>query len=327
MIIMNSILIIAKKEWKDILRSKLFIEIAVILSFLTITSLTVSFLLFSAQLREYNDALKILKEMGKNPAAPFPELYPLNLLQGVVDYIEIIGAVLGMVLGYISISKERNSKSLKLIFTRPIKKINIIFGKIAGNLLFILSLMSIICIIIYLTILIIGGVNLSVLEIFKLLFFDIFSSLYILLFFLLAFYFSLNQKKLSHALIISFITWLFIVLVIPQIGDTMDPDNQVPGGFFKSMNLSQIQQKHVENKIKKYELKREFIEQLSITKHYERLSFATLGINRLFNDKRLSVIFSKTYIDLIWIIIFTIAGFIANCNLMMMETDYLKDDQ
>jgi ABC-type transport system involved in multi-copper enzyme maturation permease subunit len=51
---MNSILLIAAKEWKDIYRSKMFMAMLFLLVTLTIISISVSFAVFDAQLSEYN---------------------------------------------------------------------------------------------------------------------------------------------------------------------------------------------------------------------------------------------------------------------------------
>ena len=31
--------------------------------------------------------------------------------------------------------------------------------------------------------------------------------------------------------------WLVVVLILPQIGDTLDADNQLPGGLFAALGL------------------------------------------------------------------------------------------
>jgi ABC-2 type transport system permease protein len=323
-ITMNKVIIIAKKEGKDILRSKTFVYMLAILGFLTIVSLSVSFLVFNNQLSEYQKALEILKQIGKIPDYTFPLLFPLNLLRGVVDYIEIIGAILGILLGYISISKERNTNALKLLLTRPLTKKDIAYGKILGNALFVFLLMTAIGLIIVLTIYFAGGIVLIGSEIIKVLLFILFSTIYIMLFFMVAFFFSLQQKTISHALIISFIIWLILVLIFPQIGDTMDTDNQVPGGFFKSMNLNRDQEKQVLARFRNYETIRGGIEQLSITKHYERTMFALFGVKKIYNNEPLSNILYDNIGNMAWIFMALIIGFWADYVMLIKNKNYLR---
>jgi ABC-2 type transport system permease protein len=320
---MNNAVVIAKKEWKDILRSKMFMYVVLILIVLTITSLTVSFFVFSSQVNEYQQSLEVLKQLGKEPTTPPPTLYPLNLLRGVVDYIEIVGAVLGIMLGYISISKERNTKALKILLTKPLTKKDIAYGKILGNTFFILIFMSIVGLFVLFSIFFIGGVVLTAEELFKIILFIIFSTVYILLFFMLSFFFTLQQKTITHALIISFIIWLTVVLILPQIGDTMDPDNQVPGGLFSSLNVNKTQEKQIMGKFSGYENTRDFIEQLSITKHYERTVFALFGINNIYNDVPLSTILSDNIWNMMWVVVAAFICFFADYLLLLRNKNYL----
>ncbi len=320
---MNNIQLIAKKEWTDILRSKTFVYMIALLIFLTILSLSVSFLVFNAQVGEYHSALESLKKLGKIPTIAMPTLYPLNLLRGVVDYIEIIGAILGIILGYISISKERNTKALKLILSRAVSKKDVAFGKLFGNGIFIFLLMNMIAIVIFLEIYFIGGVVLNGIEILKLSLFVLFSTFYIMIFFMLSFLLSLQQKNINNALIISFVVWLVFVLIFPQIGDTMDPDNQVPGGFFKSMNITRAKSKEIMKKFNNYEVVRGGIEQLSITKHYEREMFALFGIKSIYNNMSLTKILNKNISNTLFILFTLIFAYILSYLILIKNKNYL----
>jgi ABC-2 type transport system permease protein len=140
---------------------------------------------------------------------------------------------------------------------------------------------------------------------------------------MLSFFFTLQQKTITHALILSFIIWLIIGLILPQIGDTMDPDNQVPGGFFHSMNVNKTQEKQVLRKFAGYENTRDFIEQLSITKHYERTVFALFGINNIYNDVALSTIVADNLGNMMWIVISMLIGFFADYLLLLRNKNYL----
>ncbi len=309
---MNKSFIIAKKEYMDILRSRVFITVLLLLTVLTVISILVSTFVFKSQVSQYEASLATLKALGKVPIIAPPELFPLNLLRGVVDYLEIIGAILGILLGYLSIAKERNTQTLKLLLSRPVTKYDIVSGKIIGNLLFVSSVMVFVGAAVWLSFFGIGGITLTMVEMIKLFIFQVISVIYIMVFFTLSFFFSLQQKTISNALIISFVIWLVFVLILPQIGDTMDPDNQVPGGFFKSMNMNKAQEKQVMVEFSSYENTRGFIEQLSVTKHYERVSFALFGIKKKYNGMSMSEIFNQQWSNLLWVIALFIAGVIVD---------------
>jgi len=312
---MNNALTIAKKEFRDILKSRLLLIIILFMAVITVTSILVSSQVFQSQVSQYNELLNLLKELGKAPAGPAPELFPLNLLRGVIDYIEIIGAVLGILLGYLTISKEKNSKTLNLILTRPVSRTEIVIGKVLGNGAFIALTLLGVGVFSYLGLLVVGGAALNQIELLKLGLVLLLSFAYIM-FFSLTFLLSLRMKTISHALMIAFVIWLAVVLILPQVGDTMDPDNQVPGGFFNSMHLTKPQETQVMANFKNYETMRNSIEQMSITKHYERASFAILGIKEEFNAVPLADIIVRQWVNIALVFGLFAAGLFA-CGMLM----------
>jgi ABC-2 type transport system permease protein len=98
------------------------------------------------------------------------------------------------------------------------------------------------------------------------------------------------SKHLTSALVIALALWLVFVLILPQIGDTMDPDNQVPGGLFKSLQVDKAHEQRVISHFSGYETTRNYVEVSSITKQLERPTFAYLGINDSYNQKSLSFV-------------------------------------
>lgn len=312
---MSTIFTIARKEIKDILSSRIFMAVLILLFILTAISLFVSELVFQDQVLQYNTSLELLKSLWKSPTTEMPQFYPLNLLRWVVDYIEIIGAILGIFLGYITVFKEKNTKAIKLLLTRPISKQDIIYGKIFGNFIFILGTVFLVSLLIFFTLPLVGGVWLNVTEIVKLGIFTFISSFYILIFFTLSLWLSLYNKNIVNALILAFSVWLLFVLIFPQIGDTMDPDNQVPGGFFKSMALNHDQGLKVMDNFKNYEMIRTGVEQISVTKHYERSLFALFGIKHSFNDQTLMQVLMAQWGNMLSVFIFFLIWVCANIQL------------
>ena len=314
---MHKAVLIASKEFKDAMRSKLFLVMLFLLIGLTATSILVSSLVFKAQLNEYQLAVQILAQLGKVPTLQPPHLFPLTLLRGLMDYLEIIGAILGILLGYFSVAKEKNHRTLQLILTRPVERKDIVTGKLLGNAALLASVLLLVAGIVWTSIWSVTGVTLLGSEVAKLLLVLALSLAYIMVFYLLASFLSLRMRSLSQSLMVCFAIWLAIVLILPQIGDTMDPDNKVQGGFFKSMNFNKDQEHQVLAQFNTYEKTRNLIEEISVTKHYERISFALLGIKDEFNDKSLLYVLSIKWFDAVWIALFLLAGFIANYRIII----------
>ncbi len=315
---MPKLWILAKKELQDALRNKTFMTLLLLLALLIVISVLVSTLVFRSQVGEYKLALETLKQLGKKPSSAPPQLFPLNLLRGVVDYVEIIGALLGILLGYLSVIKEQN-KTLTLLLVRPLSKREIIGGKLLGNGLLISGLMAVVAAITYLSLGLIGGVTLSPLEFFKLVLVTLLASAYLMVFFSLGFILSLAQKSSINGLVIGLLVWLAFVLVLPQIGDTMDPDNQVPGGFFAALMLDKPQEKQLMTHFANYEFIRTGLEQLSITKHFERAAFAFFGIKSQYNGMPFAQLMQEQLYNVSFVIVFFILGMIATMQVFIRK--------
>jgi ABC-2 type transport system permease protein len=95
------------------------------------------------------------------------------------------------------------------------------------------------------------------------------------------------------------------VLIVPQIGDTMDPDNQVPGGLFAALQVKKPDEKKVLAHFKTYENLRNGLEETSLTKHFERGSFAVTGIKDKYNGKSLGFIADAKRSDIEWMLFYS----------------------
>ena len=302
-------LTIAQKEYRDSARSALFITLAGFMVLLTAVSILVASFNFQAEVAQYNAALfRLTSAQRAGAVIPPPSYYPLLMLRGTIEYLEIIGAVLAIVLGYLAVAKEKGTNTSRLLLTRPVSRVALVGGKILGASLLILTLLALLEGFIALSITAIGHVAFSSVELLKLTLSFAYTYFYLLFFFCFSAALTLFFKDLPRALLLSFALWLVFVLIIPQIGDTMDPDNQVPGGFFAGMHTTQDQQSAIIAQFQNYENFRNALEVSSIEKHYERLVFATLGIKGMYNDKSLGYIMGDKWPDLALLLIFYAAG-------------------
>lgn len=310
----TTLLTIAKKEYGDALRSALFLVLAGFMIALTAISILVASLNFQSQIAQYSTALAQLSPAEKLGAviAP-PQYYPLLMLRGTVEYLEIIGAVLAIVLGYLSIAKEKTTNTSRLLLIRPLSRYALAGGKLLGASAVIVSLLSILGIGILVSFIGIGHISFSHLELTKLALTFAYTYLYLLFFYCFSAALALFFRDLPRALLLALALWLVFVLIIPQIGDTMDPDNQVPGGFFASMHATQEEQSAIISQFHRYENFRNALEVSSIEKHYERLVFATLGIKGMYNDKPLLFIMRDKWADFLLLIVFYCMGIGVVC--------------
>ncbi len=274
---------------------------------LIVISIVIGSLDFQSKVSVYQTAYQQLIKSGQ-PANSLvkPEFYPLQLLRGSIEYLEIIGAVLAIVLGYLSIAKEKGNNTLQIVLTRPLSRASFFLGKLLGNALLLLSVSAVVFACIYVIVTFIGGAQLTPTETMKIISSFLFSFLYFSIFFALSAALALLLRSLSNALIISFVLWILFVLIVPQIGDTMDTDNQVPGGFFNAIHVDNAQSKIILRQFSVYETTRNALEEASITKHYERLTFAILGIKDIYNRKSLRFVLQDKFGEIVWLTTYVI---------------------
>jgi len=298
----RKIFAVAKKEYTDAIKNKVFLVFLAFLLFLIGTAIIVASFDFQSKVAVYQDALLKLQQSGQVVEnLSEPQFFPLQLLRGAIEYLEIIGAILAIVLGYLSIAKEKGNNTLQLILTRPISRLSIYLGKLLGNALLLIFVSGIVFVGISLVIEINGKTALTGEQYYRISLTFIFTVIYLLIFLSISVLLSTFMKSLPNALIISFVIWILFVLIIPQIGDTLDPDNQVPGGLFNSLHIEKANQLLILEKFSRYEKTRDSLEQTSLTKHYERLAFAILGIKDTYNGKSLDFVFHDKIGDVWWI--------------------------
>lgn len=300
--IFEPVLTIAGKDIKDALRDRFVLLITGFLLLASLVALTVAAISLKADVATYLDAKAILIKLGKDASSlPDPAFYPLKLLRGFIEYVEIVGAVIAILVGYRAAASERGRQTLALIVTRPIAQWQLFLGKLLAGMAVISGGLALVFVIATAATPLISGVGLSFNDLTRLLIVLLAAILYALIFFALGFIAALWAKRLPNALLLAFTVWLSIVLIAPQIGDTMDPDNQVAGGVFRQLHIAKPQQTEILSSFSSYETIRNGIEVASPTKHFERLSFAVLGIKDTYTGQPLMPILAEKSSDLLWL--------------------------
>lgn len=274
--------VITRKEISDAFRNRLFVAALVMLVGLSLIAVSLGAVTVRQHVLEYEQSVQVLKNLGRTDIPPMPSLNPMAVSKNFINYLAMVGALLAMILGFTSINKERQAGTLSLILSRPVYRDQLLTGKVLGNAILLALLMGAVGLVTWLALMTIGSVALTSGELIKLALTMVMSWLYLLIFFLLAMFFSLWVRQGNHALLLTVIVWLVFAFIFPQIGDTMDLDNQLPGGFFASLGLDRAGEQAALAKFKWYETARDGVEELSPTKHYERISFALLGIKAQF---------------------------------------------
>ena len=293
---------IAAKDIRDALRDRFILIVTAFLGLAALVALITGAIALRSDVATYEAARATLLALGKSSdAIRPPEFYPLRLLRGAIEQIEIIGAAIAILIGYRSAASERGRQTLALMLTRPMRRWQFVAGKalagiglLAGGLALVLGGLT-------LLLHLLSGIGLGVDDMLRIAIVWGVAVGYTACFFLVSFILSLHMKQSSHALLVAFAVWLTLVLVAPQIGDTLDPDNQVAGGVFKQLHIAKPDQVQIMKGFATFETVRDGIEQASVTKHFERFTFAVLGIKASYAGMPLGPILTLMLGNLIWI--------------------------
>ena len=292
---MSSTWVIAQKELLGMRRNRLFIVLFGFLAVATLISVAVAAASFRTQLDAYNLYVQQLAASGSSTPPAAPQLFPLQLLRGGIEYLEILGALFAIVLGYGSVAKEKHRGTLPLLLSRPLGRFAVPGGKVLGLAVAWLVVVAILTVATTVAVVAIGNAPLQGVDFARILIAAVVAWLYLVFWSALAIGITALSPRLSTGLIVAIVLWLAFVLIIPQIGDTMDPDNQVPGGLFATLQIQKPDELKVLANFAGFDGIRNGLEVSSITKHFERLSFAFLGVKDKYNQQPLAVVWADMW--------------------------------
>jgi len=214
---------IASHQVLSLRRQRVFL--AMLATLLTMTALAGVLGWSSHQtiVRVYDEAVKLLASTGK-PAPPNPFLLKptLSLLSNMVVYIPLIGALLALIVGHLSIVDDETNGTGRLVFSRQVSRTSYVLGKIvsAATVLAVVLTASLGVSVAALLVVnrAIAGADLG-----RLVMFYGLSWLYLMVFALIGMVTVLMTRRRSIALLSAMGAWLVITFVIPQFTSGLRP--------------------------------------------------------------------------------------------------------
>ncbi|MFZ5752349.1 MAG: ABC transporter permease subunit [Pseudomonadota bacterium] len=303
----GSVTTIALRDAREQLRDRFLLWATLALLAAATVSLVTGAIALHGDAATYAAARAQLLALGKDASAiAAPEFYPLKLMRGMIEQIEIMGAVIALVAGYRAAAAERGRQTLALILTRPMPHWAYALAKIIGGLGLAAVSLAIVFLATAILLPIVSGIGLTMGDVARLALTWAAGVLYLTALFTLGFGLSLWAKSPASGLIYAFALWILVVLVAPQIGDTMDPDNQVAGGVFAQLAIPKAEQDRIKAGFAGYETFRNGIEVASVTKHFERFTFAVLGIKDTYTGAPLAKVMAEKQGDLLFLFLFSL---------------------
>jgi ABC-2 type transport system permease protein len=218
----SNIITIAKKEFFDHVRSRKFLAILGIFLIVAVVGSING-------LNQYNDTLKLYNEFQKQvSSSDHPQDIPsfvgnkpsiLLVFFQISLSILLVGSILGMAMGFDLISKEKESKSLKILLSHPVYRDQVINGKALGGLAALILALAIV-LTISLASLLVFGIIPNGSEIILIAIFSIISFVFISTYFSIALFTSTTSGESGTALVYTMIIYILTTALIPVLMST-----------------------------------------------------------------------------------------------------------
>ncbi|MBP2146706.1 ABC-2 type transport system permease protein [Methanofollis sp. W23] len=199
--------VIAAREFHDHVRSRRFLCLLGIMLVIAAVGLASGTVQYHKDLDDYNQARTAVgdEELAQTPLITKPS--PLFAFYEMALIFSSLGAVTGIAMGFDLVTREKESKSLKILLSHPIYRDEVITGKALGGAaaiaLAIFLLVGVSC-----AVLLMSGVVPDLDESIRILIFGLLSFLMIVSFFALALFFSTVTKTSGSALVSTLIVFI-----------------------------------------------------------------------------------------------------------------------
>lgn len=209
---------------KSLVREKTVVVLMVMLFGITIASSFIGWSSHHTVVAVYDQTILAFRSSGKPiPPNPFAQQPELSILKNMVIYIPLVGALLAIIIGQVSVTADNVAGVTKLIFSRPISRRDYMVGKLLG-ISYVLVAIILICLSTSVASLAIINSHLpTVGELAKLILFYLLSFGYLLFFALIGFTAALLTRSQSLALLGALAVWIVISFVIPQFASGVSP--------------------------------------------------------------------------------------------------------
>ncbi|MEZ5258216.1 MAG: ABC transporter permease subunit [Ilumatobacteraceae bacterium] len=291
---------LARHEVRAAARSGILVALLGILVTVTTVSVIIAAVDYHSQLADYQRYVDAATTGGVQQIAPSP-LRPLSLLRSSIEYLEIIGAVIAITLGYLSVARERSNGTLSLLRSRPVTAGEHALGSLLGSVTVIAMLVVVTSAVGVVVTGLVGGDWINGAQAFRLLLATVAAVLYMTVFYCVGAIATARTRNPAVGLMIALGVWLVVVMILPQLGDTLDADNQIPGGLFKALGLVRADETTILQHFHVYETTRIGIEEASL-ESYERFAFAMTDVLDKYQGFSLRQLAGEKWHDIAWLL-------------------------
>ncbi len=180
---MSTAVVIARQQLRLLSRSNTFLLLLVVLLGMTALSGYIGWSSHSTILKVYDETVRVLTAAGKPaPPNPFADKPRLSLLNNMIIYVPLIGALLAIVIGNTTVTGDRQAGVTRVIFSRPLRRSSYVWGKLGGSAVAVTAIMAACLVSSAIGLMLINHGLLTATEFLRLTLFYALSGLYLLLF-------------------------------------------------------------------------------------------------------------------------------------------------
>jgi len=221
---MSTTLVIARQQLRSLSRSQTFVLMLGVLLVMTALSGFIGWSSHATITRVYDETVRTLTAAGKPaPPNPFASKPRLSLLNNMIIYVPLIGALLAILIGQRSVTDDRQAGVTRAIFSRPVRRSSYFWGKLGGSA-FAGAVIMAAC-------LVLSVVGLTLInrslptgpEFLRLTLFYGLSGLYLLLFVLIGTVAALLTRSQSMGLFAGVAVWVLVTFATPQFTSGLRP--------------------------------------------------------------------------------------------------------
>lgn len=242
---MTTAAVIARHHLRLLSRSNTFLLMLVVLLGMTALSGLIGWSSHATILRVYEETVRTLSAAGKPvPPNPFAARPRLSLLNTMIIYVPLIGALLAIVIGNMSVTGDRQAGVSRVIFSRPVLRSSYFWGKAAGSAVAGALIMAACLVLSLVGLTLINHGPPTVSEFERLIAFYVLSGLYLLLFALVGMIAALLTRSQALGLFAAVAVWALITFATPQftsglrpvasLNPVTDPIAASHSGFFRA---------------------------------------------------------------------------------------------
>jgi ABC-2 type transport system permease protein len=220
----NRLFTIAQKEFFDHIRSRKFLLIFGILLVVAIVGMIGGISEYNKTLDQYNKGQSAVSSDISGEMTEKPSI--LGVFSSVATYLVFVGGVLGIAMGFDLVSKEKESKSLKILLSHPVYRDEVINGKALGGIVALGCALGVVLFIALATLLVYGivpdGNELVLIAVFGGV-----SFLLIFSYFAIALFMSTAMDESGSSLIYTIIIFIVLSVLVPTLANDTVMDNVI----------------------------------------------------------------------------------------------------